>query len=226
MAAGRLEALREIRSMQIFPRELNYLPLALALVAGALGLGVFAVFWVYLTPPNLQVGYTPKQPVDYSHRLHAGELGLDCRYCHSQVERSAKAMVPPTQTCMGCHAVVRPDSVKLAAVRKSWETDESIGWIRVHQIPDHAFFNHSAHLNAGVGCASCHGRIDQMEVVGIVEPIAMQWCLSCHRNPEAHIRPKSEVTNMKWEADETWLAQRAEVAAGLNPPMHCSGCHR
>ena len=120
--------------MQIFPRELNYLPLALALVAGGLGAGVFILFWVYFTPPNLQVGYTPKQPVDYSHRLHAGELGMDCRYCHSQVERSAKATVPPTQTCMGCHAVVRTESEKLAPVRESWETDESIAWIRVHQL--------------------------------------------------------------------------------------------
>jgi hypothetical protein len=130
--------------MQIFPRELNYLPLALAIVAGGLGAGVFILFWVYFTPPNLQVGYTPKQPVEYSHRLHAGELGLDCRYCHSQVERSHEAMVPPTQTCMGCHAVVRTESEKLAPVRESWETDESIAWIRVHQLPDHAFFNHSA----------------------------------------------------------------------------------
>ncbi len=185
---------------------------------------MFALFWVYFT--NLQVGYTPQQPVDYSHRLHAGELGMDCRYCHSQVERSYEAMVPPTQTCMGCHAVVRIESEKLAPVRESWETDESIAWIRVHQLPDFAFFDHSAHLNAGVGCASCHGRVDQMEVVRVVEPIAMQWCLECHRNPEPHIRPKSEVTNMKWEADEAWLAQRAEVAAALNPPEHCSGCHR
>jgi hypothetical protein len=127
---------------------------------------------------------------------------------------------------MGCHAVVRPESEKLAPVRESWKTDESIPWIRVHQLPDHSFFNHSAHLAAGVGCVSCHGRIDQMEVVGVVQPIAMQWCLECHRNPEKHIRPKSEITNMTWEADDTWLAQRAEVAAALNPPKHCSGCHR
>jgi hypothetical protein len=212
--------------MQIFPRELNYLPLALALVAGSLGTGVFVLFWVYFTPANLQVGYTPKQPVDYSHRLHAGELGLDCRYCHAQIERSYEAMVPPTQTCMGCHALVRTESEKLAVVRDSWETGESIGWVRVNQVPDHVFFDHSIHLAGGVGCVSCHGRIDQMEVVGIVEPLAMQWCLECHRNPESKIRPKGEVTNMAWEADEAWLAQRAEVAAELNPPMQCSGCHR
>ncbi|MDH3622867.1 MAG: cytochrome c family protein [Myxococcales bacterium] len=212
--------------MQIFPRELNYLPLVLALVAGALGTGVFVLFWVYFTPSNLQVGYTPTQPVAYSHRLHAGELGMDCRYCHSQVERSHEAMVPPTQTCMGCHALVRTESAQLAAIRSSWETGESIAWVRVNKVPDHAFFNHSIHLAGGVGCVSCHGRIDQMEVVGIVEPLAMQWCLDCHRNPEPHIRPTSEVTNMGWQADETWLAQRAEVASQLNPPMHCSGCHR
>ena len=105
--------------MQIFPRELNYLPLALALVAGALGTGVFVLFWFYFTPANLQVGYTPKQPVAYSHRLHAGELGMDCRYCHSQVERSHEAMVPPTQTCMGCHALVRTESAQLVAIRDS-----------------------------------------------------------------------------------------------------------
>ena len=212
--------------MQIFPRELNYLPLVLALVAGALGTGVFVLFWVYFAPANLQVGYTPEQPVDYSHRLHAGELGLDCRYCHSQVERSHEAMVPPTQTCMGCHALVHIESEKLAVVRDSWETGESLGWVRVTQVPDHVFFDHSIHLAGGVGCVSCHGRIDQMEVVGIVEPLAMQWCLECHRNPESKIRPKSEVTNMAWEVDEAWLAQRAEVAAELDPPMHCSGCHR
>ena len=195
-------------------------------MAGSLGTGVFVLFWVYFTPANLQVGYTPKQPVDYSHRLHAGELGLDCRYCHAQIERSYEAMVPPTQTCMGCHALVRTESEKLAVVRDSWETGESIGWVRVNQVPDHVFFDHSIHLAGGVGCVSCHGRIDQMEVVGIVEPLAMQWCLECHRNPESKIRPKGEVTNMAWEADEAWLAQRAEVAAELNPPMQCSGCHR
>ena len=212
--------------MQIFPRELNYLPLVLALVAGALGTGVVILFWVYFSPRNLQVGYEPKQPVDYSHRLHAGELGLDCRYCHSQVERSHEAMVPPTQTCMGCHSVVHAESPKLAPVRESWETGDSVEWVRINQIPDHAFFNHSIHLTAGIGCASCHGRIDQMEVVRMVEPLAMQWCLECHRNPEPHVRPPSEITNMEWKPDENWLAQRGEVVASLNPPLQCSGCHR
>lgn len=212
--------------MQIFPRELNYLPLVLALVAGALGTGVVVLFWVYFSPRNLQVGYEPKQPVDYSHRLHAGELGMDCRYCHSQVERSHEAMVPPTQTCMGCHSVVHAESPKLAPIRESWESGDSVEWVRINQIPDHAFFNHSVHLTAGIGCASCHGRIDQMEVVRMVEPLAMQWCLECHRNPEPHVRPPSEITNMEWKPDEDWLAQREEAVASLNPPLQCSGCHR
>jgi hypothetical protein len=212
--------------MQIFPRELNYLPIALAVVAGVLGASVFVLFWFYFTPSNTQVGYTPNQPVPYSHRLHAGELGMDCRYCHSQIEQSHEAAVPPTQTCMGCHSIVHTESEKLAPVRESWETDESVAWIRVHQVPDHAFFNHSAHLSAGVGCTSCHGRVDQMEVVGVQEPIAMQWCMNCHRNPDEHIRPPSEVTNMSWEPDEAWLAQRDEVVSNLNPPLNCSGCHR
>lgn len=212
--------------MQIFPRELNYLPIALAVVAGVLGATVFVLFWFYFTPSNTQVGYTPNQPVPYSHRLHSGELGMDCRYCHSQIEQSHEAAVPPTQTCMGCHSIVHTESEKLAPVRESWETDESIAWIRVHQIPDHAYFNHSAHLSAGVGCTSCHGRIDQMEVVGVQEPIAMQWCMNCHRNPDEHIRPPSEVTNMSWEPDEAWLARRDEVVSNLNPPLNCSGCHR
>ena len=121
---------------------------------------------------------------------------------------------------------VQTEPEKLAVVRDSWETGDSVEWVRVNQVPDHTFFNHSIHVAGGVGCVSCHGRIDQMEIVGIVEPLAMQWCLDCHRNPEPHIRPKSEVTNMAWEADEAWLAQRAEVAAELNPPMYCSGCHR
>jgi hypothetical protein len=212
--------------MQIFPRELNYLPLVLAVVAGALGTGIFILFWVFFTPSNLQVGYQPDQPVEYSHRLHAGELGMDCRYCHAQVERSHEAMVPPTQTCMGCHSVVRSDSEKLAPVRESWESERGVEWVRLNQVPDHTFFNHSIHLTAGVGCQSCHGRIDQMEKVKIVEPLAMQWCLECHRNPEPHLRPKDEITNMEWTPDDVWLAEREQVVASLNPPTHCSGCHR
>ncbi len=213
--------------MQIFPRQLNFLPLVIAVLATGGLVTTVGIFWYYFSPKNLQVGYQPEQPVPYSHRLHAGELGMDCRYCHSNVETTAHATVPPTQTCMGCHAVVRPDSARLAPVRESWETGESLHWVKAHVLPDHAYFDHSVHLAAGVGCVSCHGRIDQMETVRVVEPIAMQWCLECHRDPGPHLRPRDQITNMEWEPDEEWARTGLQQAlAAVNPPEHCSGCHR
>jgi hypothetical protein len=211
--------------MQIFPRSLNFLPLigALAAVLGGAGL-TFAV-WYYGSPWNTQVGYAPVQPVPYSHKLHAGELGIDCRYCHANIERSQEAMLPATQTCMGCHSLVKTDSRKLAAVRDSWESGKPVEWVRIHRLPDHAYFDHSVHLANGVGCTSCHGRVDQMEVVRQDQPLSMSWCLDCHRDPGKHIRPLDEITNMAWEPptdEEQLLANAAQV----NPPEHCSGCHR
>lgn len=204
--------------MQLFPRSLNYLPLVAAVAVAGGGATVTWLFWYYASPKNLQVGYAPEQPIDYSHKLHAGELGIDCRYCHASVERSQEAMVPPTDTCMGCHSVVKKDSPKLAALRDSWDSGGPVHWVRVHKLPDHVYFDHSAHLAAGVGCVSCHGRIDQMEVVRLEEPISMGWCLECHRNPQPNLRPKEEITNMTWSG--------AVAEANVQPPQHCSGCHR
>ena len=212
--------------MQIFPRQLNFLPLVIGVAGGVATFGLIFLFWFYFGPSNLQVGYTPVQPVAYSHRLHAGELGMDCRYCHANVERSFEAMVPPTQTCMGCHAVVRADSQRIAPVKQSFESGEPLPWVRVHQVPDHAFFDHSVHLAVGVGCVTCHGRVDQMEEVGIVQPLGMGWCLNCHRDPGPNLRPVDQITNMTWEPDEAWLAQLDEHAQSVQPPLHCSGCHR
>lgn len=209
--------------MQLFPRSLNYIPLALAVGAAGAGGGLTFVVWYYFSPKNLQVGYAPEQPIDYSHKLHADELGIDCRYCHSNVERSQEAMVPPTETCMGCHSVVKKDSEKLSLLRDSWETGAPVEWVRVHKLPDHVFFDHSAHVAVGVGCASCHGRIDQMEVVRLDQPLAMGWCLECHRDPGPHLRPDAELTNMAWKPSE----EHVELAeTGVRPPEHCSGCHR
>lgn len=213
--------------MQIFPKKLNYLPVVVTVAALAGATGITFVFWYYFSPKNLQVGYAPEQPVPYSHRLHVGQLGMDCRYCHANVERSAHSMVPPTQTCMGCHSMIKTKSARLQNVRESWQKDEPIAWIRVHQIPDHAYFNHSVHVSAGVGCVSCHGRIDQMEVVRLSEPLGMGWCLNCHRNPEPNLRPVSEVTNMEWNREQA-IAEGFDphaAAAGLNPPEHCAACH-
>lgn len=210
--------------MQLFPRSLNYLPLALALGTGGLGAGATFGIWYYWSPKNLQVGYAPEQPIPYSHKLHADELGIDCRYCHANVERSQEAMIPATETCMGCHAVVKPDSPKLAALQDSWKSGNPVPWVRIHKLPDHVYFDHSAHLAAGVGCATCHGRIDQMETVRLDAPLAMGWCLECHRDPKPNLRPKDQLTNMGWTPSD---ADREQLAkAEVHPPEHCSGCHR
>lgn len=208
--------------MQIFPRSLNLLPLVAALSVVVGGAAVTFGIWYYLSPKNLQVGHAPEQPIPYSHKLHVGELGLDCRYCHANVERSYEAQVPPTQTCMGCHSVVRKDSERLLRLRDSWSSNEPVEWVRVHKVPDHVYFDHSAHLAVGVGCVSCHGRIDQMDVVRQAKPLSMGWCLECHRNPEPNLRPKDEVTNMTWARTPGEELSLAEV----NPPQNCSGCHR
>jgi len=210
--------------MQIFPRSLNYLPLVAAVGVAVLGGGVTFGIWYYFSPKNTQVGYAPEQPVPYSHKLHAGELGIDCRYCHANIERSQEAMVPPTQACIGCHAVVKKDSPKLAAVRASWTSGTPVEWVRVHRLADYVYFDHSVHLAAGVGCVSCHGRIDQMDVVRQDKPLSMGFCLDCHRDPKPNLRPKDQITNMTWTPSAEEAAQFAE--ATLKGPEHCTGCHR
>jgi hypothetical protein len=218
--------------MQIFPRALNKLP-QVAGAAGVLGLPAVVFFvWYYFSPWYTQVGYQPTQPVPYSHRKHAGELGMDCRYCHANVERAPYAMVPPTETCMNCHQLIRTDSAKLERVRESWATGAVIPWIRIHKLPDYVYFDHSVHVTAGVGCAECHGRIDQMEVVRQQKPLSMGWCLECHRDVKQNqyastrIRPVDQITNMEWQHDANNEAKPIPGRETLNPPEFCSGCHR
>jgi hypothetical protein len=213
---------------QIFPKWTNRLPAIAAVGAVTLVLSVIGFFWYYGSPKYTDVGYRPIQPVAYSHKLHAGDLGLDCRYCHSSVERSPVANVPPTQTCMNCHKLILPQSEKLLRVRESWSTGQPIRWVRVHELPDFAYFNHSAHLNAGVGCASCHGNVAQMEQVTQSQPLSMSWCLDCHRDPDMSLRPPDQVTNMTWTppADQLDFARRVRAEKHINPPTDCSGCHR
>ncbi len=237
---------------QIFPRWSNQTPRLITLGALAgLGATIFGVYW-WASPWHTDVGYAPKQPVPYSHELHVGELKLDCRYCHVGVEQGPHAGVPPTQTCMNCHAQVKTESEKLKVVRESWATDKSIEWVRIHKLPDFAFFNHSAHVGVGVGenraaigCETCHGRIDTMETVRQVSPLSMSWCLDCHSNPTQNLRPVEALTTMGWSADMAWQERQKQIAATLNPPgslsraqqyidgeyktfatAGCSGCHR
>ena len=210
--------------MQVFSRAANIVPFVLAAALG--GGGAFATWaiWYYASPKNLQVGYAPEQPIPYSHKLHVDQLGIDCRYCHANVERSQEAMIPASDTCMGCHALVKADSPKLEALRSSWQQNQPVPWVRVHKLPDHVFFDHSVHVANGVGCVSCHGRIDQMEVVRLDKPISMGWCLECHRDPTPNLRPVDQVTNMTWAPGQS--AEGDGALAEVQPPQHCSGCHR
>lgn len=181
----------------------------------------------------------PKQPIAYSHALHAGELGMDCRYCHNTVEKTAHAWIPPTQTCMGCHTNIYPNQStdplapnnekdKLHPVHASFQTGLPIEWIRVHDLPDYAYFNHSAHVNRGVGCVTCHGRVDRMEEVYQSKRLSMAWCIDCHRAPDEYLRPVSEVTNMDWVPPKDAKEFGAELRElhNINPPTDCSTCHR
>lgn len=213
---------------QIFPRWSNKVPL---IVVAALGMGLLSViffFWHFGSPKFTDVGYRPEQPVPYSHKVHAGDLGMDCRYCHSNVERSSHANVPATQTCMNCHTLIANDSEKLLPVRESWASGEPLQWVRVHMLPDYAYFDHSAHLNAGVGCESCHGNVAAMEVVEQKKPLSMGWCLDCHRNPAPHLRPRDALTKMNWTPPQNQLelAQKIINEKQISPPLDCSGCHR
>ncbi len=213
---------------QLFPRWSNKTPLYTIIGLSALLVILVFLIWYYGSPKNTDVGYRPDQPVDYSHKLHAGDLGIDCRYCHWGVDQSAHANVPATKTCMNCHTLVGTDNEKLLPVRESWATKEPIQWVRVHKVADYSYFDHSAHVSAGVGCISCHGNVSEMVKVIQVEPLSMSWCLDCHRNPDEHLRPVSEVTNMSWvkPSDHKQFVENWKKEKNINPPVDCSGCHR
>jgi hypothetical protein len=241
----------------IFPKWSNQIPQTAVVGLGVTAVAVTFSAWFWMSPKHTDVGYAPKQPVPYSHQLHAGQLGMDCRYCHNNVDRSAHGSVPPTQTCMNCHKQVKPLSSQLAPVMASWADGDPekdggpIRWKRIHKVADYAYFNHSAHVGikhegVGVGCVTCHGRIDQMVVVAQRQPLSMRWCLECHNNPAPNLRPIEEITNMTWTPDAAWTAKATEIGARLNPPGNktkavttlpdgqvvyratagCTGCHR
>ena len=180
------------------------------------------------SPQTIDVGYSPKQPVPFSHANHAGRLGMDCRYCHTTVEIAAQAAIPPTSVCMNCHSLIATDSEKLLPVRKTYVTEMPVPWVRVHDLPDFVYFDHSAHVTRGVSCVSCHGRIDKMEQVRQVQSLRMGWCLECHRHPEPNLRPKELVTHLDWVAgeDPIQLGRRLRQEYNINPSTDCSTCHR
>ena len=243
--------------MQIFPRSFNKLPL----IAGAGAVLSFPVViflvWYYFSPWFTQVGYRPPhcipdqdiacaegtQPVPYSHRLHAGQLGMDCRYCHVNVERAPMAMVPPVQTCMNCHSVVKTDSARLQPIRDAWCSPQrwtgsgcavdpknptpppAVVWTRIHKLPDYVYFDHSVHVTAGVGCNECHGdpsdpakglRIDKMDVVQQVQPLSMGWCLECHRDVKENQTASTHIRPADIEVTQMdWDPKAKSSAAGF-----------
>ncbi|NBV42282.1 ammonia-forming cytochrome c nitrite reductase subunit c552 [bacterium] len=210
-----------------FPKWVNVLPLYILIGAALLLSFVVFVFWYWFSPKNLEVGYQPKQPIPYSHKLHVSELGLDCRYCHTNVERSGHANIPSTDTCLNCHKVVKTESPYIKKLQASYDSNTPIQWVKVHKLPDYVYFNHSRHVNAGVSCYTCHGRVDQMETVHQVQPLSMSWCLDCHRAPENHLRPKEFVTKLDWKADnQAELGKQIKEAYKIRPREDCSTCHR
>ncbi len=212
----------------IFPKSTDkYLRIG-AGVVGLLVLGGVGLLG-YLTQPRvIDTGYMPTQPVAYSHKLHAGDLGMDCLYCHTTVDKAAFAAVPPTEVCMNCHDRVKPQSPEIVKVRESYATGSPIPWVQVHRLPDYVYFNHQAHVTSGVSCVSCHGRIDQMIEVKQVQPLSMAWCLECHRNPAPSVRPAELVTKLDWRPDRDAAEIGREIIAAkhIAPPTNCSGCHR
>ncbi|MGJ5819274.1 cytochrome c3 family protein [Paludibaculum fermentans] len=207
-----------------FDTKLRLAAVVIVLVLGATG----AVMGYLLHPKQFDTGYTPVQPVAYSHKLHAGNLGVDCLYCHYTVDKSSYAAVPMTETCMNCHVRVKEKSPKLQMVRDSYATGEPIPWVKVHRLPDYVYFNHQAHVTSGVSCVSCHGRVDQMVEIRQVQPLSMAWCLDCHRNAAPNVRPTEYVTKLDWkpEGDPAELGAKLIQAKGIHPPTNCSGCHR
>jgi hypothetical protein len=214
----------------IFPKSANAVPLkvVVALILIVVALTIFARY--YLTPSFSRVGYEPIQPVAFDHKLHAGQLGLDCRYCHTYVEQSEHSNVPATSTCMNCHSQVQVDNPLLDLVRESARTGEPIPWVKVYKTPDYVFFNHSVHVNRGISCVECHGQVNEMEVVYHAKSHSMGFCLECHRNPEQFVRPLDKVYDLNWKAEsrEQQIEQGEKFVHDwkINPPQSCSGCHR
>ena len=214
---------------QIFHRSFN--TISKVSIFGAVfilaGLGwALAVFYRSDYATGAHVAYV--QPVPFSHKHHVAELGIDCRYCHTSVEDSAFAGMPSTKTCMNCHQEIWAGSPVLEPVRQSYRTGESIAWQRVHNLPGFVYFDHSIHVRKGIGCVSCHGRVDEMPLLYQDKTLLMEWCLECHRNPGEYVRPRREVFSMTWRPsdDQKTLAADLIKQYGVRSLTSCSTCHR
>ncbi len=214
----------------VFPKWSNKLPLQIVIYLLVLGGTVTAGVTYYCTPKYLRVGYAPVQPVPYDHSLHAGQLGMDCRYCHSNVDQSGFANIPTAQTCMNCHSLVKPQSPLLAVVRASYQTGEPVPWVQIHKTPDYVYFNHAIHVNRGISCVECHGKINEMPVVYHAQSLSMRFCLDCHRAPENRLRAPQDVYHLESPTLVAGgrTAQAAEMIRDwrIKAPDTCNACHR
>ena len=216
---------------QIFHPSMN--TVAKATIFGAVfllgGLG-WVAYSVEKSPYNTDAGIPRNQPVPFSHEHHVRGLGIDCRYCHTSVEDSHFAGIPPTKTCMTCHSQIWSNAEMLRPVRQSWATNKPIQWNRVHNLPDFVYFNHSAHVNKGVGCSTCHGEVDRMPLMWQQASLQMAWCLECHRAPEQFLRPRDQVFNMNWKAPSNQLEEGRKLVEKYDVKTgqltNCSVCHR
>ena len=214
---------------QIFHRSTNTISRvsifgALFVVAGLL----FLIAQIHRSPWATNAYVAREQPIQFSHERHVGGNGIDCRYCHTSVERSAFAGIPPTKTCMNCHTEVFASSPYLKPVRDSFEAGKSIQWTRVHDLPDFVHFDHSIHVNKGVGCTTCHGQVDRMPLMWQEASLTMEWCLDCHRTPERYLRPREQVFNAAYEppADQLALGLSLKEQYRIHTRTSCSTCHR
>jgi hypothetical protein len=214
---------------QIFHRSTNTIA-KVSIFGGVGGIGLLIAFaygmdrGYYIT----DVGLAKAQPVPFSHKHHVADDGIDCRYCHTSVETSAVAGVPATEICMSCHSQIWSNALILEPVRASFRTGESLSWTRIHDLPDFVYFNHSIHINNGVGCASCHGRVDQMPLMYKANTLYMNWCITCHRNPEKFLRPREEVFSMTYEApsNQEELGRKLMKEYHVQSLTDCNTCHR
>jgi hypothetical protein len=216
---------------QIFRPRAN--TIAVVVLASLIVVPILLICFGYAlmrSPYTTQQGLTREQPIPFSHQHHVGGLGIDCRYCHTSVEAARFAGLPPTETCMTCHSQLWTNAPMLAPVRTSLAENRPLRWRRVHTLPSYVYFDHSIHIAKGVGCSSCHGRVDEMPLVRQVEPLTMSWCLDCHRHPDEHVRPRSAVFDMGWVPS----ARQREEGERLMREYHidttkltdCSICHR
>jgi Cytochrome c7 and related cytochrome c/Class III cytochrome C family len=217
---------------QIFHRSTNFISrFSVYSFIFLIGWATLAVLDAARSPYMTRQNITREQPVQFSHKHHVGDDGIDCRYCHTSVETSAFAGIPPTKTCMNCHSVLFSNASYLEPVRESYRTGKSLEWVKIHRLADFVYFNHSIHVNKGIGCSTCHGRVDEMPLIFQANTLLMQWCLDCHRNPGPYLRPMDQVFAMDWRPgpDQEELGRKFAKERNLRTTAEltsCSTCHR